>query len=138
MPASASGWRSGTPNGLMIRVHAHRPLRGRSPPPRASHPTPSIGPGVRIGEFCVIEPDVVIGAECVLEPYVYIKRWTTLGERNEICAGTVLGTDPLDKNFNGERSYLPSATATRSASTSPSRAARRPNPSPRSATATSS
>ena len=69
-------------------------------------PDATIGPGARIGEFCVIEPDVVIGADCVLEPYVYIKRWTTLGERNEISAGTVLGTDPLDKNFKGERSYL--------------------------------
>ncbi|MCU1235513.1 MAG: acyl-[acyl-carrier-protein]--UDP-N-acetylglucosamine O-acyltransferase [Candidatus Solibacter sp.] len=65
-----------------------------------------IGPGARIGDFCVIEQDVVIGAQCVLEPHVYIKRWTTLGERNEISAGTVLGTDPLDKNFAGERSYL--------------------------------
>jgi len=70
------------------------------------HPDAAIGPGVRIGEFCVIEPDVVIGAGCVLEPYVYIKRWTTLGENNEISAGTVLGTDPFDKAFTGERSYL--------------------------------
>jgi UDP-N-acetylglucosamine acyltransferase len=70
------------------------------------HPDAVIGPGTRIGEFCVIERDVVIGADCVLEPYVYIKRWTTLGNRNEISAGTVLGTDPLDKNFNGDRSYL--------------------------------
>jgi UDP-N-acetylglucosamine acyltransferase len=70
------------------------------------HPDAVVGPGVRIGEFCVIESDVVIGAACVLEPYVYIKRWTTLGERNRISAGTVLGTDPLDKNFTGERSYL--------------------------------
>jgi UDP-N-acetylglucosamine acyltransferase len=35
-----------------------------------------------------------------------VKRWTTLGDRNEISAGTVLGTDPLDKNFKGDRSYL--------------------------------
>lgn len=70
------------------------------------HPDASIGPGVRIGEFCVIEQDVEIGAECVLEPYVYVKRWTTMGARNEISAGTVLGTDPLDKNFKGDRSYL--------------------------------
>jgi UDP-N-acetylglucosamine acyltransferase len=48
----------------------------------------------------------VIGAFCRLEAYVYVKRWTTLGERNEISAGTVLGSDPLDKNFGGERSYL--------------------------------
>src|ERR1041385_4965615 len=66
----------------------------------------SIGAGVSIGEYCVIEPDVMIGAGCRLEPYVYVKRWTTLGEANEISAGTVLGTDPLDKNFTGERSYL--------------------------------
>jgi UDP-N-acetylglucosamine acyltransferase len=70
------------------------------------HPDARIGARCTIGEFCVIESDVVIGQGCLLEPYVYIKRWTTLGERNEISAGTVLGTDPLDKGFTGERSYL--------------------------------
>jgi UDP-N-acetylglucosamine acyltransferase len=70
------------------------------------HPDARIGPQCRIGEYSVIEEDVVLGAGCLLEPYVYIKRWTTLGERNEISAGTVLGTDPLDKNFSGARSYL--------------------------------
>jgi UDP-N-acetylglucosamine acyltransferase len=70
------------------------------------HPNATIGPRTRVGEFSVIESDVTIGADCVLEPYVFIKRWTTLGDRNEISAGTVLGTDPLDKNFKGERSYL--------------------------------
>ena len=49
---------------------------------------------------------MTLGCECVLEPYVFIKRWTTMGDRNQISAGTVLGTDPLDKNFTGERSYL--------------------------------
>src|SRR5215469_565937 len=29
-----------------------------------------------------------------------------MGEDNRVSAGTVLGTDPLDKNFTGERSYL--------------------------------
>jgi len=66
----------------------------------------TIGPRSRVGEFCIIESDVAIGADCLLEPYVYVKRWTTLGDRNEISAGTVLGTDPLDKNFSGARSYL--------------------------------
>jgi len=70
------------------------------------HPDAVVGPRTRIGEFCVIERDVAIGADCMVEPYVFIKRWTTLGDRNEISAGTVLGTDPLDKNFKGERSYL--------------------------------
>jgi len=70
------------------------------------HSDAKIGPNVSIGDYCVIESDVEIGAGCVLEPYVYVKRWTTLGERNQISAGTVLGTDPLDKAFTGERSYL--------------------------------
>jgi UDP-N-acetylglucosamine acyltransferase len=70
------------------------------------HPDAVIGPATRIGEFCVVESDVVIGSHCLLEPYVFVKRWTTMGDGNEISAGTVLGTDPLDKNFTGDRSYL--------------------------------
>ncbi len=69
-------------------------------------PRAVIGAHTVIGEFCVVEQDVEIGARCRLEPYVYVKRWTSMGDRNEISAGTVLGTDPLDKNFRGERSYL--------------------------------
>jgi UDP-N-acetylglucosamine acyltransferase len=70
------------------------------------HPDAVVGPGTRIGEYCVVEQDVVIGPGCLLEPYVLVKRWTTLGRNNEISAGAVLGTDPLDKHFSGERSYL--------------------------------
>src|SRR5437660_7669680 len=66
----------------------------------------NIGPGTHVGEYCVIESDVAIGARCKLEPYVYVKRWTSMGDQNELSAGTVLGTDPLDKAFTGERSYL--------------------------------
>ena len=70
------------------------------------HPNAQIGPQVVVGEYAIVEEDVTIGAFSRLEPYVYVKRWTTLGERNEISAGTVLASDPLDKNFTGERSYL--------------------------------
>src|SRR4029453_17004390 len=70
------------------------------------HSGAAIGPGVVVDDFTIFEDDVVIGAGSRLEPYVYVKRWTTLGERNQISAGTVLGTDPLDKGFTGERSYL--------------------------------
>jgi UDP-N-acetylglucosamine acyltransferase len=65
-----------------------------------------VGPRTVIGEYCVVESDVSMGADCLLEPYVYVKRWTSMGDRNEISAGTVLGTDPLDKAFTGARSYL--------------------------------
>jgi UDP-N-acetylglucosamine acyltransferase len=70
------------------------------------HPDAIVGAQVHIGDFCIVEQDVEIGNFCRFEPYCYIKRWTTLGERNEISAGTILGTDPFDKKFTGERSYL--------------------------------
>jgi UDP-N-acetylglucosamine acyltransferase len=70
------------------------------------HPDASIGASVSIGDFAIVEQDVRIGAGTRIEPYVYVKRWTTLGENNQVSAGTVLGTDPLDKGFKGSRSYL--------------------------------
>ena len=70
------------------------------------HPNARIGPRTVVREYCVVEDDVWIGADCLLEPYVFVRRWTTLGNGNQISAGTALGTDPLDKNFTGERSYL--------------------------------
>ena len=78
----------------------------RVAPTARIHPDAVIGPQSIIGEFCIVEADVTLGSACILEPYVLVKRWTTMGDRNEISAGTVLGTDPLDKNFTGERSYL--------------------------------
>ncbi len=78
----------------------------RVAPTARVHPDAAVGPRCVLGEYCVIESDVRIGADCIFEPYVYVKRWTTLGDGNEISAGTVLGTDPLDKRFTGERSYL--------------------------------
>jgi UDP-N-acetylglucosamine acyltransferase len=71
------------------------------------HPEAVIGARTVVGDFCVIEQDVVIGADCLLEPHVYVKRWTTMEDRNEISAGAVLGTDPLDKGFRkSDRSCL--------------------------------
>ena len=70
------------------------------------HPEAIIGPRTKISEFVVIDHDVTIGADCLFEPYCYVKPWTTIGARNEFSSGVALGTDPLDKAFNGERSYL--------------------------------
>jgi UDP-N-acetylglucosamine acyltransferase len=70
------------------------------------HPDARIGAQTIVGDFCIIEQNTVIGDHCRLEPYVFVRHWTTLGNHNQISAGTVLGSDPLDKNFTGERSYL--------------------------------
>ena len=69
-------------------------------------PTARIGPGVVIGDYSILEDDVVVGAGCKIESHVVVKRWTSLGENNEISSGAVLGSDPLDKSLSGKRSYL--------------------------------
>ena len=68
--------------------------------------TARIGAGVSIGEYSIVEDDVEIGARCRIDPHAVIKRWTTLGTDNEVSTGAVLGSDPLDKAFSGQRSYL--------------------------------
>ena len=71
-----------------------------------------VSPGAKIadtasvGPFCVVEEDVEIGAGTRLDSHVVIKRYTTLGENNRLYPGVVLGNDPEDRNFTGERSYL--------------------------------
>ncbi|HZO52022.1 MAG TPA: acyl-ACP--UDP-N-acetylglucosamine O-acyltransferase [Bryobacteraceae bacterium] len=70
------------------------------------HPDAIVGPQCVIGEYCIVEQDVALGRGNRLEPYVYLKRWTSMGDENAISACTALGTDPFDKSFTGERSYL--------------------------------
>jgi UDP-N-acetylglucosamine acyltransferase len=57
-------------------------------------PAARIGSQVVIGPFCVIEHDVVIGDGCVLESHVVVKQQTTLGVKNHVCEGAVLGGMP--------------------------------------------
>jgi UDP-N-acetylglucosamine acyltransferase len=70
-------------------------------------PKARIGPGVKIGPFCIIEDEVEIGAGTVLDSHVVIKRYTSLGEQNHLHMGVLLGSDPEDKHFTGQnKSYL--------------------------------
>ena len=69
-------------------------------------PRAKLADSVSVGPFCVIEDDVEIGPGTRLDSHVVIKRYTTLGEGNHLYPGVVLGNDPEDRNFTGERSYL--------------------------------
>ena len=69
-------------------------------------PSARIGPETQIGDFAVVERDVEIGPRCRIEAHAVIKRWTSMGADNQVSSGAVLGSDPLDKAFRGDRSYL--------------------------------
>jgi UDP-N-acetylglucosamine acyltransferase len=69
-----------------------------------------ISPDARIGPFCVIEGHVRIGAGTVVESHARIgSRFgsVTIGERNLIQAGAVLGSPPQDLGYDsGDYSSL--------------------------------
>ena len=69
-------------------------------------PRARIGQNVSIGPFCIVEDEVEIGDGTRLDSHVVIKNFTTLGRENHLHMGVLLGSDPEDKHFQGERSYL--------------------------------
>ena len=54
----------------------------------------------------IVEDHVEIGPDCEIGAYAVIKRFTRLGARNRIFEHAVVGGEPQDVKFRGERSYL--------------------------------
>ena len=54
----------------------------------------------------IIENDVEIGPDCEIGAYTVIKKFTKIGARNRIFEHAVIGGEPQDLKFKGERSYL--------------------------------
>ena len=54
----------------------------------------------------IIEDNVEIGPDCEIGAYAVIKRYTRLGARNRIYEHAVVGGEPQDVKFRGERSFL--------------------------------
>lgn len=70
------------------------------------HPGAELGPGVEVGPFAIIGPDVEIGANARIGPRVLVERDTRIGTDCRIGNGAVLGTDPQDMKYEGERTFL--------------------------------
>jgi len=66
-------------------------------------PSAIVADTAEIGAFCVIGPEVVIGERTVLHHHVVIQRLTTIGDDNELFPFSVIGADPQDMKFRGER-----------------------------------
>lgn len=54
----------------------------------------------------IIEDDVKIGPDCEIGAYAVVKRFTQIGARNRIFEHAVIGGEPQDLKFKGERSHL--------------------------------
>jgi len=65
-----------------------------------------IGKNVTIGPYSIIDDNVIIGDNTVVYPYVHIKSNTIIGKNNKIFQGSVLGEDPQDLKYDGEKTFL--------------------------------
>jgi len=65
-----------------------------------------LGEGVTIGPYCIIGPEVHIGADTALESHVHILKWTAIGERCYFHSQSVIGGNPQDLKYKGEKTLL--------------------------------
>ena len=76
------------------------------------HPTAIIDPQARlhssvtVGPYAVIGADVSIAADTVIGAHVVIQGPTEIGEGNRIFPGAIIGCDPQDLKFKGEKTWV--------------------------------
>lgn len=82
------------------------PLHTHIHPTAIVHPGAQLGVGVEIGPYSIIGENVEIGDETKIGAHCVIDGWTKIGCRNRIYTGAVIGNEPQDLKFHGEKTYL--------------------------------
>jgi len=75
-------------------------------PTAVVYPGVELGSGVEVGPYSVLEPGVVVGDGCRLGPHVHLLGRTELGPGCVLRSGVVLGGEPQDDKYQGERSLV--------------------------------
>ena len=89
------------------KVAGPRPVRAAEIHPTAVvDPSARLGHNVKVGPHSVIGPDVVIGPDCVIGSSVLIEGRTTIGWNNRFFHGAAVGSEPQDKKYRGEPSFV--------------------------------
>ena len=70
------------------------------------HPAAQLAESAEVGPYCVVGPEVVIGEGTILRNHVTVCRLAEIGRDNVIHAYSVIGDDPQDRKFGGERTTL--------------------------------
>ena len=78
----------------------------------AIHPTAvvasdaKIGSDVTIGPFAIVGEQCVIGDGCVIGPRATLEHFVTLAPNVNVGSGSILGGEPQDLKFKGERTVV--------------------------------
>ncbi|MFT3902891.1 MAG: acyl-ACP--UDP-N-acetylglucosamine O-acyltransferase [Niabella sp.] len=70
------------------------------------HPNAKIATNVKIDPFTVIHQDVVIGEGTWIGSNVTIEEGTRIGKNCKIFPGAVIGSEPQDKKYSGEKTTV--------------------------------
>ena len=69
------------------------------------HPEAKLHPSVQVGAFSCIYDDVEIGEGTIIDNKKFIYGGTRIGKNCHIYAGAVIGGDPQDLKYKGEKTY---------------------------------
>lgn len=69
------------------------------------HPEAKLGQNVTVDAFAYIDKDVVIGDNCHIMPHASIIGGTIIGNNNKIFMGAIIGADPQDFRWKGEKTF---------------------------------
>ena len=69
-------------------------------------PKAELGDGVIVAPYAVIQDDVIIGENTHIDSHVLLNSGTRIGKKCRISKGAVLGTDPQDLKYAGEKTTL--------------------------------
>ena len=81
-------------------------MSARIHPSAIIHASAQIGDDVEIGPFAIVGEECVVGDGCVIAARVTLERFVTLGTNVKVGVGSVLGGDPQDLKFKGERTTV--------------------------------
>ncbi len=65
-----------------------------------------LGDGVQVGAFAIVGDDVELGDGCILHDHAVVRGPSKLGRENRVFSFAVVGGDPQDLTFKGERVTL--------------------------------
>jgi UDP-N-acetylglucosamine acyltransferase len=65
-----------------------------------------LGNGVSVGPNTLVGPDVVIGDGTTVGANCLIEGWTEIGRENRIFHCVVIGTEPQDFKYRGEKAFV--------------------------------
>ncbi|MCM1291009.1 MAG: acyl-ACP--UDP-N-acetylglucosamine O-acyltransferase [Prevotella sp.] len=70
------------------------------------NPGAILGDNVTIDAFAFIDEGVIIGDNCHIRPHVSILRGSRIGKNNKIYEGAIIGAEPQDFRWKGEKSFV--------------------------------